>query len=118
VNITREVHTVSCPSLGIVRRLEPGQALVVQVPEAGAHPLFLLDRPQVEGGVFAANGPFAVLTTSGQFELRDLAPGPVRMHVFHPRFPPVERSVEVVADQTLRVDLELGVGRGPEEASR
>jgi hypothetical protein len=117
VNITREVHTVSCPSLGIVRRLEPGQALVVKVPDAGAHPLFLLDRPQIEGGVYAAKGPFAVLTNSGKFELHDLAPGPARLHAWHPRFPPVERGVEVVADQTQRIDIEMGVGRG-EEASR
>ncbi|MEX2208697.1 MAG: carboxypeptidase-like regulatory domain-containing protein [Myxococcota bacterium] len=118
VNITREIHTVSCPSLGIVRRLEPGEALVVEVPEAGAHPLFLLDRPQIEGGVYAANGPFAVLTNKGQFELRDLAPGPVSLHVWHPRFPPVARRVEVVADQTRRIDIEMGVGRGEAEASR
>jgi hypothetical protein len=101
-----------------VRRLEPGQALVVKVPDAGAHPLFLLDRPQVEGGVFAATGPFAVLTNKGQFELRDIAPGPVRLHAWHPRFPPIESSVEVVADQTKRVDIEMGVGRGSEEALR
>jgi hypothetical protein len=118
LNITREVHTVSCPSLGIVRRLEPGQALVVVVPDAGAHPLFLLDRQEVEGGVFAAGGPFAVLSNTGRFELRDLAPGAVRLHAWHPRFPPVERGVEVVADETRRVDIEMGVGRGGEEAAR
>jgi len=117
-NYTREVHTVSCPSLGVVRRLEPGQALALRVPDAGAHALFLLDRPQVEGGVFAANGPFAVLTNTGHFELRDVAPGPARLRVWHPRFPPVERGVLVVADQILRVDVEMGVGRGEDEASR
>jgi plastocyanin len=118
VNTTREAHTVSCPSLGVVRKLEPGQSLALRVPNAGAHSLFLLDRPQVEGGVFAADGPFAVLTNTGRFELRDVAPGPARLHVWHPRFPPVERGVEVLADQTLRVDLEMGVGRGDQEASR
>ncbi len=117
LNTTRETHTVSCPSLGVVRRLAPGDALELPVSDAGAHALFLLDRPQVEGGVFAAPGPFAVLTRTGHFELRDLSPGPARLHAWHPRFPPVERGVAVVADETLRVDLELGVGRG-EEASK
>ncbi len=117
-NSTREVHTVSCPSLGIVRRLEPGQALALPVADAGAHALFLLDRPQIEGGVFAAAGPFAVLTNTGHFELRDLVPGAARLHAWHPRLPPVERRVEVVAGEILRVDLEMGVGRGEEEASR
>lgn len=117
LNTTREAHTVSCPSLGVVRRLAPGDALELPVADAGAHALFLLDRPQVEGGIFAAPGPFAVLSSSGHFELRDLPPGPARLHAWHPRFPPVERGVDVVADETARVDLEMGVGRG-EEASR
>ena len=114
LNTTPEAHTVSCPSLGRVQRLAPGDELELRVAETGAHALFLLDRPQVEGGVFAAPGPFAVLSKSGQFELRDLAPGPVRLHAWHPRFPPVARSVDVVADESKRVDLEMGVGRGEE----
>jgi hypothetical protein len=117
LNTTTEPQTVSCPSLGAVRRLGPGEALELRIADAGAHPLFLLDHPQVEGGVFAAPGPFAVPTKTGHFELRDVAPGPARLHAWHPRFPPLERGVEIVADETLRVDLELGVGRG-EEASR
>ncbi len=117
-NLTREDHTVSCPSLGIVRKLEPGQLLTVRVPETGSHPLFLLDRPQIEGGVFAAGGPFSVLTISGHYELRDVAPGAARLHVWHPRLPPVERRVDVVAGQVQEIDLEMGVGHGSEEASR
>ncbi len=117
-NLTRETHTVSCPSLGVVKKLAPGEQLSVRVPESGSHPLFLLDRPQIEGGVFAAGGPFSVLTTSGRYELRDLAPGTARLHVWHPRLPPVERRVEVLADQVQEIDLEMGVGHGQEEASR
>lgn len=112
LNATPEAHTVSCPSLGVVQRVAPGESLALRVPDAGGHPVFLLDRPQVEGGVFAATGPFAVLTRTGRFELRDLAPGPTKLHAWHPRFPPVARSVDVVPDQAMRVDLEMGVGRG------
>jgi len=118
VNSTAEAHTVSLPSLGAVRRLAPGDSLELRVPEAGAHALFLLDRPQIEGGVFAAPGPFAVISSTGQYELRDLAPGPAKLHAWHPRFPPVERGVDVVVGETVRVDLEMGVGRGGAEASR
>ena len=118
VNTTPEVHTVSLPSLGAVRRLAPGDSLELRVADAGAHPLFLLDRPQIEGGVFAAPGPYTVISSTGQFELRDLAPGPSRLHAWHPRFPPVELGIDVVADETVRVDLEMGVGRGGAEASR
>ena len=118
VNSTRDAHTISCPSLGVVRRLEPGQGFSLPIADAGAHALFLLDRPQIEGGVFAAPGPFAVLTNTGYFELRDLTPGAALLHAWHPRLPPVERSVEVVADERLRVDLEMGVGRGAAEASK
>jgi hypothetical protein len=114
LNASPEAHTVSCPSLGIVQRVAPGESLKVPVPDAGGHALFLLDRPQVEGGVFAASGPFAVLTRSGRFELRDLAPGPAKLHAWHPRFPPVARSIDVVPDEALRVDLEMGVGRAQE----
>ena len=92
--------------------------LAVKVPETGSHPLFLLDRPQIEGGVFAAGGPFTVLTTSSHYELRDLTPGAGRLHVWHPRLPPVDRHVDVVADQVLELDLEMGVGHGEEEAAR
>jgi hypothetical protein len=113
-NGTPEAHTVSCPSLALVRRIAPGDSLELRVTDAGAHALFLLDRPQIEGGVFAAPGPFAVLTQNGRFELRDVAPGHARLHAFHPRFPPVARGIDVIADETVRVDLEMGVERGEE----
>jgi hypothetical protein len=114
LNASPEAHTVSCPSLGVVKRLAPGESLALVVPETGAHALFLLDRPQVEGGVFAAPGPFAVPTQTGQYELRDVAPGHWKVHAWHPRFAPVARSADVDADETLRIDLEMGVGRGEE----
>jgi hypothetical protein len=117
LNATPEAHTVSCPSLGVVQQIAPGESLKLKVADAGGHSLFLLDRPQVEGGVFAATGPFAVLTATGRFELRDLAPGPTKLHAWHPRFPPVARTIDIVPDEAMRVDLEMGVGRG-EEGSR
>ncbi|HTO69616.1 MAG TPA: hypothetical protein VMR31_07115 [Myxococcota bacterium] len=113
-NATNEAHTVSCPSLGKVARLAPGDTFEIPARDAGAHSLFLLDRPQVESGFFAAPGPYAVLTSDSRFELRDLAPGRVELHAWHPRLPPVARPIDVTADQLVRVDLEMGVGTSQE----
>lgn len=116
-NATSEPHTVSVPSLSLVARVAPGESLEIAARTPGVHSVFLLDRPQVESGFFAAPGPYAVLTRDPRFELRDLPPGPVRLRAWHPRLPPIARAVDVVADQVVRVDLEMGVGRPAEEAS-
>ena len=113
-NATGEAHTVSCPSLSKVARLAPGDSLELHATLSGANSLFLLDRPQVESGFFAAPGPYAVLTHDPRFELRNLAPGRFQLHAWHPRLPPLARPIDVVAGQTTRVDLELGVGRSQE----
>ena len=112
-NTTSEPHTVSCPSLGLVARVGAGESLEIPAREPGAHQVFLLDRPQVEAGFFAAPGPYAVLTRDPRFELRDVAPGRAQLHAWHPRLPPIAQPVDVVADQLVRVDLEMGVGRTP-----
>jgi hypothetical protein len=109
-NASDEPHTVSCPSLGKVVKLAPGDAVELSASLEGAQSVFLLDRPQVESGFFAAPGPYAVLTQSPYFELRDLPPGTIALHAWHPRLPPLERSVDVVAGQSTRVDLVMGVG--------
>ena len=113
-NATAEAHTVSCPSLSKVARLAPGDSLELRAAAPGANSLFLLDRPQVESGFFAAPGPYAVLTRDPRFELRDLPPGRFQLHAWHPRLPPLAQPIEVVAGQATRVDLELGVGRSQE----
>ncbi|HTO55400.1 MAG TPA: hypothetical protein VMR50_18600 [Myxococcota bacterium] len=116
-NLTDEPHTVSVPSLSFVGRIAPGESLELAARSEGQNGVFLLDRPQVEAGFFAAPGPYAILTRDPRFELRDLAPGPARLHAWHPRLPPVTRAVDVQADQVTRVDLEMGVGRGSQETS-
>ena len=116
-NATNEPHTVSCPSLSLVTQLAPGATLELAATLAGASSVFLLDRPQVEAGFFAAPGPYTVLTQDPRFELRDLPPGRGALHAWHPRLPPVERAVDVVADRTTRVDLEMGVGSADSEGA-
>jgi hypothetical protein len=116
-NTTGEAHTVSAPSLGIVARVGAGESLEIHAEAAGAHSVFLLDRPQVESGFFAAPGPYAVLTRDPRFELRDVPPGHAEVHAWHPRLPPVMRPVEIAADAVTRIDLEMGVGRDSQETS-
>jgi hypothetical protein len=109
-NDTPQAHVFSYPAAGAVRPVEPGERLEFAVPRAGEQGLFLLDVSDVGATVFAAPGAFTVVST-GRFALRDLAPGPHALRVWHPRFPPALRHVDLAPDTSLEVDLEIGVGR-------
>jgi hypothetical protein len=103
-------RVVSCPAYGLVRELAPGEDLVLSDLRSGELALFLLDVPGQKARVFVAPGPFSVVTAGGRFALEDLSPGSQRLAVWHPRFPPVSRHVDLAAGVVTRVDLELGVG--------
>jgi hypothetical protein len=109
-NATGARHSLSIPELGLLRSLGPGEALESVLAHAGEHSLFLLDVPEAQASLFVAPGRFAVAEPGGHFELRDLAPGRLRLKAWHPRFPPSERPLELGAGDVVRVDLELGVG--------
>ena len=109
-NESADAHLLSVPAAGVLRRLPPGTSASIPVERAGELTLFLLDAPGQGARVFAPPGPFAVASEAGRFELADLPPGPRRLHVWHPRFPPAVRSVELAPGRAQRVDLELGVG--------
>jgi hypothetical protein len=114
-NASAQPHVVSCPSAGLLRRLAPGEELVIPVAGAGEHRIFVVDVADAEARVFASPGPYAIASEQGRWELRDVAPGRFVLGAWHPRFPPVTREVEVASGQVVRVDLGLQVG-GPEEA--
>jgi hypothetical protein len=109
-NASAATHVLSLPGADRLRRLEPGEAVEVALAEPGALELFLLDVPEALGRLFVAPGRFAVASQTGRFELRDLAPGRVRLGAWHPRFPPISRDLELAPGGVLRVDLEMGVG--------
>jgi hypothetical protein len=111
VNESSRPHLLSVPAAGLVRPLASGDSVPIANAAAGAWSLFLLDLPGAEARVFAAPGPFQVVSTSGRYALGDLAPGAARVHVWHPRFAPASRAVSLAADAPTRVDLELGVDR-------
>jgi len=111
-NATSAAHVLSYPAAGLVQRLEPDERVELALARVGEQGLFVLDVPDAEATIFAAPGPFSVVSQTGRFELRDLAPGRRELRAWHPRFPPTVESVELAADAQLRVDLEMGVSRG------
>lgn len=114
-NASDALHVVSQPSAGALAELAPGEQVSFAVPGPGEQRIYLLDLPDASVTVFAAPGPYAVVSSSGRFALSDLAPGPCTLHAWHPRLPATRRRLSLAPDASLRVDLELGVGL-PEEA--
>jgi hypothetical protein len=108
-NAAADPHVLSVPGEEWIRRIAPGETVELPVAKPGELPLFLLDVARARATVFVAPGPFAVVADSGRFEISGLAPGPGRVNVWHPRFPPAERELELPPGRTLRVDFELGV---------
>jgi hypothetical protein len=117
VNRSTGAHVVSCPAAGRVEALAPGASLTVEVARSGEWPVFLLDAPREQARVFAAPGTWTVTSDAGRFELRDLPPGPHRISVWHPRFPPASAPLDVAAGAAARLDLELRVDQREEAAA-
>lgn len=108
-NDARTPYTVSCPSAGVLRRLAPGESVPVPTSDAGALSVFLLGTAPVEATLFVAPGPFAVTREDGRFELPGLAPGPVVLRAWHPRFPPGATSAEVRAGERVQTEIPLRI---------
>jgi hypothetical protein len=110
-NQTSEAHVISCPRASLVRPLSPGESTEIAVDAAGEWPVFLLDVPGEQARVFAAPGPYQVVSPTGRFELEEIPPGNVRLHAWHPRFPGASAQADVLADDSVQVDFELRVDR-------
>lgn len=110
-NGLEQAEWVSIPALDVLASVEPGGSLEVPMEEPGELEIHLLSSGAEPPRVFVAPGPFAVVRGSGRFALPDLRPGRVELRAWHPRLPPWARSLELRPDETLRVDVELGVGR-------
>jgi hypothetical protein len=108
-NADSQPHAVSCPRAHWVRSLRPAQELDIPADAEGEWAIFVPDVPEAETTLFVSPGPFAVASRDGRWELRDLGPGARRLRVWHPRFPPLDRPVTVLADRASRVDLTLSV---------
>jgi hypothetical protein len=109
-NRSDAAHVISCPELGVLRRLAPGESLAVPVRAAGEISLFVPETPDAVARLFAAPGPFAAVSDAGRYALLEVPPGAHRLRAWHPRFPPSAREVELAPGEVARVDLEIGVG--------
>jgi hypothetical protein len=109
-NESPNAQVVSYPAADLVRKVAPGESLEIAVPRAGEQGLFLIGRP-VEATVFAAPGPYTVVSASGRFAL-DLPPGPRRLRAWHPRFPTAAADVDLASGARVQVDFDLGLGHG------
>jgi hypothetical protein len=108
-------RTLSCPEAGFLRTLRPGETAELPRLPKGPLRIFALDVPGAEAGIFVAPGPYALVTRSGAWELRDLEPGEFVLQAWHPRFPPARLPVTVTEGHCTRVELLLRVedaGRG------
>jgi plastocyanin len=114
-NQSGEAHVVSCPGAGLVKPLATGESIEVVAATPGEWPVYLLDVAGEVARVFAAPGPYRVVSSSGRFEFTDLEPGRAQLRAWHPRFPPAETWVDLAAGSSVRVDLELRVGDHDEE---
>jgi hypothetical protein len=108
-NASAAPHVLSAPGADLIQRLAPGEEVEIPAAQAGEQPLFLLDVPTARATVFVAPGPFAVVAASGRFELQGLEPGSGLVKVWHPRFPPSERTLELPPGRAVRIDFELSV---------
>ena len=61
-NLDRENHIFSCPMANFMRRLGPGENAAITIKNAGEYAIFVLDYPGTKTTVFAAPGPFSLLT--------------------------------------------------------
>ncbi len=116
-NQSDAAHVVSCPAAGLVKRLAQGESIAIAVATPGEWPVFLLDVAGEQARIFAAPGPYRVVSSAGRFELLDLEPGRAHLRAWHPRFPAASAWVDLAPGKSQRVDLELRVDQREEGVS-
>lgn len=109
VNSSEESALVSCPSANLLQELEPGSKIVIPAARPGLQEIFVLDSSGTQASVFVSSGPYTVISEQGRFELSDIPPGTSTLRVWHPRFPPLARQVEISPDVIQRMDLEMRI---------
>ncbi|MBK7974609.1 MAG: hypothetical protein IPK07_15455 [Deltaproteobacteria bacterium] len=114
-------RALSCPGAGVLTSVAPGAEVTVAAARSGELRCFALDRAEphgeaAEATVYVAPGPYTVVDSDGGFVLDGLGTPPAGASapatvvvVWHPRFPPLERSVALVPGSSERLDLELRV---------
>jgi hypothetical protein len=111
-NETLQSLVVSDPAQGVMRSLGPDEEFLIRNPSEGLHSLYVVGHSELRADVFIAPGPFALASSRGRYELRNLEPGSRELRVWHPRFPPVSHQLWLEAGESLHRDLRLGVDVG------
>ncbi|MBI3724535.1 hypothetical protein HY251_11360 [bacterium] len=94
--------------------LAPGSNKEIEPTFSGPAEVLVEERESARATVFAAAGKrVVVLKSKDSYEWKGLAPGTYVAHAWHKRFPEVEASVTVKADETAEVELKLGVNELP-----
>ena len=109
-NETDFERALSAPAAGWLGVLAPGESADLAMPATGLLELFAPGAAEARASVFVVPGAFATVDLHGRYELVDVPPGHYRLAVWHPRFPPTARDVELRVGLVERVDLSLGVG--------
>lgn len=87
-----------------------GDSRTVTLRHAGVVRTYCSIHESMSGTIFVApNAWFDVVRASGSFEIRDVPPGPFRLHVWCERLPAFVRDVRVESGRTLDLDLAIGV---------
>lgn len=77
----------------------------------GPHVILCNIHPEMEAWVFVAPTPWrAVSSTSGEVRIEGVPPGEYRLHAWHRRAEPLERSLKAGSGETTAVDLDLDAG--------
>ncbi|MFI5319480.1 MAG: carboxypeptidase-like regulatory domain-containing protein [Myxococcota bacterium] len=109
-NSSSAPQVVSAPLAGFLRELTPGETATLTPTEAGELEVHALGAGAAPALIWVTPGAFAIADAAGRYELRDLAPGEVEIHAWHPRLPPsVAHTITLRAGVLTRLDLEIGV---------
>lgn len=109
LNSDNEAHNVYSPegryNLGV---WAPGDARAHVFGEPGAYSQLCSLHPAMLAYVVVVDTPYFTLTDAqGGFALRDVPPGRYKLGVWHEKSDGLEREVELVAGQTLTLELVL-----------
>lgn len=112
-NDTDRPQLISVPEADWLGSIEPGLEVRIADLPIGEQTVHLLSAPResaVSAQIWVATGLRVEAGSSGRYVIRGLGGGRHEVHAWHPRLPPAPpHSIDVVAGETYRVDLEIGV---------
>jgi plastocyanin len=107
--IYHNVFSYSTPNDFDLGLYPAGESRTVTFRHAGVVRTYCSIHESMSGTIFVAPTPyFAVLRATGDFEIRDVAPGRYKLTTWCERLPAVTREIQVRAGKGTAVDLVIG----------